>query len=455
MRLLLLVAWGMASWVSTAEADAPASSTLLRYTAVLSQTAGNGRTEPVREFGIQAMVEFIPGGLPRVTYLFDEPSEEQPWSDAFGRFEFDPAGGVVPAHPRQRHIHDDRVTWVPLRMGAYPGHDKLQPVQEWDEGGLRYRVLEDQTINSQPCRRLEINGDQGRRTTLSIAKSTGLILAANHRFFVGQGERHDLNLRCDEVTTPAAELVTAWGQGVQPLIDLREALRSGAESLADEPLTEAQIALAQKSLVTVDRLTDGTPFATLAAVIRSEVTAGSQRAEAVADLARRFVGRPVPPLRLQLLDGGEPINLAKPGVVTVLHFWEYRDAPLTDPYGQVGYLDFLVQRYSQQKVQVYGVISDKRLEVAKTAPLARRSAMKLKEFMNFGYPLGEELEKALAALGDPRTFEVDLPLWVVIGPEGTILHYHVGIYQVDPSEGLTELDAVIKSSLNGSGPRKN
>lgn len=428
-------------------ADAP-QQTLLRYTAVLKQTPTNGPAQTLREFGIQTLVETRDGQLPRVTYFIDEPSEEQPWQDAFGRFEFDPAGTVVPSFPRQRHIHEERATWVDLRMGAYAGASKLQPAQEWDEGALHFRMLDDQTVNTQPCWKLEINGDQGRRTTLAIAKASGLILTANHRFFVGQGERHDLNLKCDEVVTPSEAVVAAWGQGVQPLLDLRQSLQSDSAPLDNEGLTPAQIAIAQKALEPLDRLTDGTPFSSLAATVRREVTAGSQRAEAVADLAKRFVGRPVPPLRLKLLNGGEPIDITKPGQVVVLHFWEYRDAPLTDPYGQIGYLDFLVQKHRGEKLKVYGVIADKRLDDPKTAPLALRSARKLKEFMNVSYPLGEELEAALAALGDPRTFEVDLPLWIVLGRDGTIRHYHVGEYEVDPRNGLTELNAAVKAALS-------
>ena len=140
--------------------------------------------------------------------------------------------------------------------------------------------------------------------------------------------------------------------------------------------------------------------------------------------------------------------MSKPGKITVLHFWEYQEKPLAEPYGQIGYLDFLAQKRKDQ-VQVVGIISHKQVQDPKTAKLALQSARKLRDFMNIGYPLGHETQGALAALGDPRTFEVDLPLWVVIGKDGTVLHYHVGYYEVDSNRGLEELDGVVERALKG------
>ncbi|TWW09775.1 hypothetical protein E3A20_10930, partial [Planctomyces bekefii] len=32
------------------------------------------------------------------------------------------------------------------------------------------------------------------------------------------------------------------------------------------------------------------------------------------------------------------------GKTVILHFWDYKDSPLSEPYGQTGYLEFLNNR---------------------------------------------------------------------------------------------------------------
>ncbi len=418
---------------------------LLRYTAVLNQAAANGTSQPVRDFEIRCLVSPQPTGFPTILYLMEQPSDEQPWYELFGRVEFDAEGLASPALPQQRHLHEGHSSWIGLRFGVYPGFAKLLPGAEWTEGTQMYRLLGEKSVNSQLCWQLEINGPQGRRTTLSIQKSNGSIQAADHRYFVGMGERFDLNLKLEEISLAEPSTLAAWSTATAPMLTLKHELRIElSEGIAD--LTPPQLDVATQSLKAIDTAADGTPFAALAGVIRREVTSGMQRDEAVADLAKRFVGRPAPPILVIPLDGGQPISMSKPDQVTILHFWEYQEKPLAEPYGQVGYLDFLAQKRKGQ-VQVFGVISDKRLQDPGTAPSALRSARKLREFMNIGYPLVRETEGALAAFGDPRKLGVELPLWVVLGSDGTILHYRVGYYPVDSNRGLEELDGVIEKAL--------
>ena len=416
----------------------------LHYTATLHEATSNGGSQPVRDFEVRCLVLPQVPGFPAVLYLMDESRDEQPWHAQFGRVDFDAEGRAAPSLPVQRHLHDGHSSWIDLWLGHYPAFAKLVAGAEWQEGDLNYRLLEEKTVNSQLCWLLEINAPQGRRTTLSIQKSNGTIQAAQHRYFVGMGERFDLNLKLEENTPAEEAVVETWTQAIAPLLKLKQALRFDFER--EESLSPDQLQLAKEALDDVDKAADGTPFAALAGVIRREVTAGQQRETAMADLATRFVGRPAPRISVTPLEGGAAIDLSPPERVTVLHFWEYQEKPLAEPYGQIGYLDFLAQKRKGQ-VQVIGVISDKQIEKTGTASAALRSARKLREFMNIGYPLGHETEGALAALGDPRTFGVELPLWVVIGLDGTILHYRVGFYEVDNNQGLVELDAVIEQEL--------
>ncbi len=433
---------------SSARADDAAGQPLsLRYAAALSETATNGESKPVRDFEIRCLVLPQSSGYPVVLYLMDQSSEEQPWDAQFGRTEFDALGQPSPGLPVQRHTHDGQHHWIGLRFGVFPGFDKLVLDADWTEGNLNYRVIGEPVVKSQPCWQLEINAPQGRRTSLTVQKSNGTISSAEHRFFVGMGEQWNLNLKLEELASAEATLVESWTKATGPLLKLKSQMQPPAGHDANRE-TAPQTPPSNEALDEIDKATADTPFAALAGVIRKDVTAGQQREQAIADLATKFVGRPAPPFIVIPLDGGEPISLAKPARITVLHFWEYQEKPLAEPYGQIGYLDFLAQK-RQDHVQVIGIISDKQLQDAKTAPAALRSARKLREFMNIGYPLGHETKGALAALGDPRKFDVNLPLWVVIGTDGTILHYHVGFYEVDSNRGLEELDGVIEQALKG------
>jgi hypothetical protein len=63
--------------------------------------------------------------------------------------------------------------------------------------------------------------------------------------------------------------------------------------------------------------------------------------------------------------------------------------------------------------------------------------------MNLGYDLAVDDGTLLKKFGDPRQLGGKLPLWVLIGPDGKIAHYHVGFYDIKADEGLRELDEVL------------
>ncbi|MFN5800218.1 MAG: hypothetical protein ACK5AN_22085, partial [Planctomyces sp.] len=68
---------------------------------------------------------------------------------------------------------------------------------------------------------------------------------------------------------------------------------------------------------------------------------------------------------------------------------------------------------------------------------------KIAEFMNLSYPIGYDDGTLLKTLGDPRESRGQLPLWVVIGADGKVKHYHAGFYEIDAAKGLKELEAVL------------
>lgn len=96
---------------------------------------------------------------------------------------------------------------------------------------------------------------------------------------------------------------------------------------------------------------------------------------------------------------------------------------------------------------MYGVAVSSDLDLPASRDRVIRSVKKLKAFMNLGYPVLLDGGDVLKKFGDPRPLGARLPLFVVIGPDGKIAHYHVGHYKVHPDRGLEELDRVVGKLL--------
>ena len=67
--------------------------------------------------------------------------------------------------------------------------------------------------------------------------------------------------------------------------------------------------------------------------------------------------------------------------------------------------------------------------------------------MNLGYPVAGNDGTLLASFGDPRPLGGRLPLWIVIDATGVVRSYKAGLYEVQPREGLSELDAAVRGLL--------
>ncbi|MFM8584727.1 MAG: peroxiredoxin family protein, partial [Planctomycetaceae bacterium] len=266
-----------------------------------------------------------------------------------------------------------------------------------------------------------------------------LIASSEGNLFVGQGDEHKLTMQLEQLETLDAEAVEkqlgAWAK----LEKLQQELARKPGEFRPE-LGEEQLAQVAAALPELKKLAEDTPLSALVTAISADLRGQSDRSTEVTRLQSKFVGKPAPEFELTLLDRKTVKAEDLKDQVVVLHFWEYQAEPLVEPYGQIGFLDFLNDRRKKLGVKVFGVAVDERFGNAEGAAAAGKSVQRLKSFMNLGYPLAGDDGKLLKRFGDPRELNSQLPLWIVIGADGKIAHYHSGLYKIDSDEGLKELD---------------
>ncbi|MEO1996085.1 MAG: TlpA disulfide reductase family protein, partial [Planctomycetaceae bacterium] len=209
-------------------------------------------------------------------------------------------------------------------------------------------------------------------------------------------------------------------------------------------LSDQQLKQTQRILAQLKQQAKATPFAQLTDTIEQDVTAQTRLGADISRLAAQFLGKKAPRFTLTGLDGKPLSAKQRTGKIIVLHFWGYQSEPLVEPYGQIGYLDFLHNRRHKLGVQIFGVAVHESLTPnSAESPKTLRSVRKLREFMNLSYPLTIDDGQLLRKFGDPRTLDAKLPLWVVIAPNGTIAGYQVGLFSIRADEGLKQLDDLL------------
>jgi peroxiredoxin len=156
-----------------------------------------------------------------------------------------------------------------------------------------------------------------------------------------------------------------------------------------------------------------------------------------------MTGKAAPAIRLKTLEGEAVPAADLAGKIVLLHFWTYQGDPFPpEPYGQVGFLDYLYHRRNKLGLRVYGVAIDSKSADRGQLPAVARSVRKLQSFMNLTYPVVVD-DGTLEKLGDPERVGAKLPLWVLIDPKGTVVQYKVGNYVIKADEGLSQLDQAI------------
>jgi peroxiredoxin len=366
-----------------------------------------------------------------------------PWVFRFGQVHADKQWRAEAGGPALWYERDAGGSAVSVPLPLFAAERQIVEGSEWTDGDRRIKVERAEKRGERELWQVSIRDRVGRRRNLAVAKDSPLVVALEEHLTVGQGEPHVLKLKwiSGEPATAAQP-----PPALEALLALREKLALGAAS-GRVDWKPAQLSLLKEQLPLLAKSAAGTPLERLVTSAQRDLGFQKQRASDLAGLSAKVLNRPAPAFTAENLSGESLDSKELAGKVTVLHFWEYRDEPLKEPYGQVGYLEFLYQRRQADGVRVYGVAVDGRLADEATAPAARRSARKLREFMNLSYPLLLDRGKLLESFGDPRPLGATLPLFVVIGRDGKIAHHHVGHYDVVRDRGLVELDAAVGKLL--------
>ncbi len=370
-----------------------------------------------------------------------------PWPERFGSLKLDPQGRPQAAHgPSLLFDYGDGESIVPLPAPLVSLEKPLTVGLAWSAGGEDFEVQSKSDLEGRATWQVQVRNAYGLKRTMFVDKATPLLAATTDRVFMNKGTEYTLEMKLVGIDKQTADEAAATRAAFDGLLALVAKLHRSPQS-ADTDWNPEQLALLSAAAPDLEKQAAGGPLARVAAAAGRDAKLQGGRADEITALVTKFQGQPMPEMTLPGISGGSltPADLA--GQVTVLHFWEYRDQPLKEPYGQVGYLEFLFQKRKSDGVKVYGVAVDARLNDQNERRTVVTGIRKLKSFMNITYPLVLDAGQGIKALGDPRIVGATLPLVVVVGRDGRIAHYHVGNYEVDRQEGLKELNAAVNAAL--------
>ncbi len=401
---------------------------------------GEGDGEILRRFEVRLLSR----GSESFFHVIDDLRTGCPWPESFGD-----AGPAIPPEKVQPHLvysYDSNVYVLglpPLLVNLPQG---IEPESTWEQAGWQMTAIEKRSVNKTDAWLIEARERRGRRQTLTVEASTGQILRAEADIFMGQGDQFQLTMARSSVKPLDADTTTRLADLQKELISLQSVLKRRPDAHLAE-LSDRQVKDVSSVVEQLTKLSTNTPLEDLVNQIRTNSEQQQKRLAAVASRATEMANAAAPQFSLSLVTGGKLDSATLHGKTVVLHFWDYRDAPLSEPYGQTGYLEFLFNQKKKMNVEVVGISTNPDFQTTENAGRGRRSARKLSEFMNLSYPIGHDDGSLLESLGDPRDVKGQLPLWIVLSVDGKVVHYHAGFYEVDAAQGLKELEAVLTEQI--------
>lgn len=445
-------------WTSSLPLQAEPSPALYQYQGTLTQLPerNNGTGQEVKRFTIKALVDSVSDQKQTVRYLVDENgSGGLHWTQRIGKFEYDPEKHAVAGLPvRLLNLLEEMEYFVNLRPFWFQYPENLREENSWEENQNQYSVEKKTVRDGNTFWKVHMHHRLGRHQDLTINQESNLVTKVRQTVFMGQGVEFylDWNLvsQTDLTSTDWSKEIAAWNQ----LHELRNQLEVNLEEPIEQ-LTSEQLETIKSALPELQENTRDTLFTSLVRNIRSETRYQQERSQKLMSLSEKQIGQSAPALNLLSLKNKKIEQSEYKHKLIVLHFWKYHKEALKAPYGQVGYLDFLYNKQENADVKVYGVAVSSGLN----QPEQKRSTLlkirKMIQFMNLSYPITYDDGSLLKAFGDPEQSGGELPLWVVIDPQGKVAHYHTGLFEVKPNEGLKELDQILAGLRKESDSSKS
>jgi hypothetical protein len=415
-----------------------------QYSGTLTQKVRRGETPPpAKEFELYTLLTSSDAGQECFHFVSERGGGGWAWPERFGAATIGQNNRRTGGRPPHvLHSHDGVKYPVETPLPLFEFADQVSENASWTSGRLEYTVKGKTEVSGKQCWEIEAVDNFGRRQKFYVEQDGPILVAAERQVFMGRGDEFTLRVSLSgsrTLDTAEAAKTTAAVASLQKI----QANLERDEGTTKPELSTTQIEKTSAALPALVEQTEGLPINKLVIAMSRDVGAQSQRAGDVNSLRKKFIGQPLPGFILPTLAGAQLDSATLKGKITVLHFWEYQGEPLEEPYGQVGYLDFLLNRRGRLGVNAVGVAVNEGFANPETLAAAKRSVRKLRDFMNLGYPIALDGGTLIKKLGDPRQLDASLPLWVVVGPDGRIADYHVGVFPINPDEGLRDLDAVI------------
>lgn len=372
-----------------------------------------------------------------------------PWLERFGQVAFNAesqtaTGGVAPSVLYDWGDDVSVIELAPLLLSAPEG---LAEGTNWKSGELTYSVAAATTVDNREVWPVAVSNNYGWKYEQAIDQDTGLLINLRQRVFMGQGDEYELRLRTLGIDQLADEDFQKTQDAFAAITEYRRQL-ARPERSKDDRWTSATLEQLASLIPSFEEQTEATVLAPLVRTAKQSLTSQNRQADLVAEITEKQLGREIEEFTISDLNRQQVSHSNLDGAVTVLHFWSYRDTPLKEPYGQVGYLDFLYERHRENGVKVYGVAVDGRFNDDDTRATAERGVRKLREFMHISYPILLDGGELIGQFDDPRLIGAELPLYVVIDRKGHVRHYHVGMHAIDRNRGLNELDDFVVETLS-------
>ncbi|MEC9095181.1 MAG: TlpA disulfide reductase family protein, partial [Planctomycetota bacterium] len=364
-----------------------------------------------------------------------------PWPHSYGSSQWLDGNGLnVQAatasrnNPQLLYKNEELNAYVAVALPQLADGQKLNQESIWKQGPVTYRVTERQTVEGQESWRVLGFTNFGVKRTFWV-NDQGYIVRLRENVTIGRGDRFDLEYDLKNVETlddeDRGKVVTAF--------DVFNKFRTKVEieKLEKEIVwDDEQLEVFREDIDRLVSVSAGTPLSAVARLAQEDLKTQKGRSGGVATLMTRAIGKVVEEPGFELYRGSDYSDESLTGNVTVLHFWEYRSSPLEQPYGQVGYLDFLYRKYKEQGLNVFGVVSNTLLEDPAERSRVRVNARKFASFMNLSFPIVADVKGSIGKIGDPREAGAKLPLFIVLDQKGRIVHYKAGFYEIDRDLGL-------------------